>query len=92
MQSNNSACQLTAWRMRCTLLMFMLLLGTDHEKCTPACGRSEKVSAAEDRQLRRPEISLHSGSSQSNSIAMAISVHNNSIVNADYNGAVFMDG
>ena len=60
MQSNNSACQHTSCRMRCALLMFMLLYSADHEKCTPPCNRSEKVTAAADRQPRRAEISLHS--------------------------------
>jgi len=35
---------------------------------------------------------MHSGSLQNNSMAMAISMLNNSIINADYNGAVFMNG
>jgi hypothetical protein len=72
--------------------MFMLLYGADHEKSTPPCDRSEKVSAAVGRQPRRAEISLHSGSLPSNSIAMTINMLNKSIINADYNGAVFMDG
>ncbi len=91
MQSSNSQCQHTACRMRCTLLMFMLLYGADHRKCTPPCGRSEKVSAAAGRQPERPEISLHSGSPQNSSIAKAMSMLNNSIINADSNGAVFMN-
>jgi hypothetical protein len=68
--------------------MFMLLYGADHEKCTPSCGRRQEVSAAEDRQPRQAEISLHSGSPQNSSMAMAISMRNNSIINAGYNGAV----
>ena len=72
--------------------MFMLLHGTDHERCAPPCGRSEKVSAAADRQPRREKISLHSDSSQSNSIAMTINMLNKSILDADYNDAVFMNG
>ena len=72
--------------------MFMLLYGTDHETSTPPCDRSEKVSAAADRQPKRVKISMHSDSSQSNSMTMTISVLNNSIDNAHYNGAVVMDG
>ena len=76
--------------------MFMLQHGTDHEKCTPPYGRSEKVSAAADRQPRpRPrqvEISMHSHSLQSSSIAMTINMLNKSILDADYDDAVFMDG
>ena len=72
--------------------MFMLLYGTDHQKSTLPCDRSEKASAAADRQLRRAKISMHSDSSESNSMPMAISMLNNSIDNADLNGAVFMVG
>lgn len=50
------------------------------------------MSAAAGRRLESAEISLHSASSQSNSIAMAISMLNKSIINADSNGAVFMNG
>jgi len=70
----------------------MLLYGADHEKSTPPCDRNEKVSAAAGRQPRRLEISMHSDLSQSNSIATTINMLNKSILNADYNGAVFMDG
>jgi len=35
---------------------------------------------------------MHSDLSQSNSIATTINMLNKSILNADYNGAVFMDG
>ena len=91
-QSTHSECQHTSCCMRCALLMFMLLHGTDHERCTPLCDRSKKVSAAADRQPKLIKISMHSDSSQSNSMPMAISMLNNSIDNADLNGAVFMVG
>jgi len=72
--------------------MFMLLYGTDHEKCTPPCVRSEKVSAAAGRHPRRLEFSMHAHYLQRSSMSMAISMLNNSIINVDYNGAVCMDG
>ncbi len=89
--NSSSECQHTSWRMRCTVLVFMLLYGTDHGKCTPPYGSSEKVSAAAGRQPRQEEISLYSYSLQSRSIAMAINMLNNSIINAVHNGAVFMN-
>lgn len=50
------------------------------------------MSAAAGSQTRQAEISMHSGSPQHSSMTMAISTLNDSIINADYNGAVFMDG
>jgi hypothetical protein len=72
--------------------MFMLLHGADHERCTSPCGRRQEVSAAAGRRPRQAEISLHSHSLQCSSIAMAINMLNESIINADSNGAVFMIG
>ncbi len=50
------------------------------------------MSAAADRQPRQPEISLHSHYLQCSSMTMEINMLNKSMINADHNGAVFMDG
>ncbi len=72
--------------------MFMLLHGADHGRCTPPRGGSDRVGAQRGRRTRQSEISLHSGSLQSSSMAMAINMLNKSILNAESNGVVLMNG
>ena len=50
------------------------------------------MSAAAGRGAQQAEISMHSGSPLHSSIAMTINTLNKSMIIADYNGAVFMNG
>ena len=88
-QSSSSECQRTACRMRCVGTVFMLLHGTHHGKCTPPCGRGDEVSA---QHRAAGEISLHSHSLQSSSMATAINMLNESMLHADHKGVVLMGG
>ena len=78
--------------MRYAGTVFMLLHGTHHGKCPPPCDRRDEVSAEHSELAEQPEISLHSHSPQSSSMATAINMLNESMLHADYNGAVLMDG
>jgi hypothetical protein len=68
--------------------MFMLLYGADYRRCTPRRCRSEKVSAAAEADSDFFAFQL----TTKQRITRAINMLNKSIVNADYNGAIFMDG
>jgi hypothetical protein len=50
------------------------------------------VSAQHGRQPEQAKISMHSGSLQISSMVMAINTPNESMLNAEYNGAVLMNG
>jgi hypothetical protein len=72
--------------------MFMLLHGTHHGRSTPSSNGVDEVSAQHGRQPEQPKISMHSGSPQSSSMAMTINTPNESMLVAEYNDAVLMNG
>ena len=55
-------------------------------------GGSDEECAAAGKQAEPAEISLHSHSLQSSSIAVTINTLSNSIINADSSDVVFMHG